>query len=79
MRSSSGGGAWQYYKKIPSQWSIKYNDLTFNIKPMGFKHTGVFPEQAVNWDYVDEKIKNVKRPLKILNMFAYTGAATLAC
>ncbi len=63
MRSSSGGGAWQYYQKIPSQWSIKYNDLTFNIKPMGFKHTGVFPEQAV----------------KILNMFAYTGAATLAC
>ena len=79
MRSSSGGGAWEYYKKIPSQWKIKYNDLTFNIKPMGFKHTGVFPEQAVNWDYVDEKIKNVKRPLKILNMFAYTGAATLAC
>ena len=79
MRSSSGGGAWDYYKKIPSQWTINYNNLTFNIKPMGFKHTGVFPEQAVNWDFVDEKIKNAGRPLKILNMFAYTGAATLAC
>ena len=79
MRSSSGGGAWEYYKKIPSQWTVNYKNMTFNIKPMGFKHTGVFPEQAVNWDYVDEKIKNAGRPLKILNMFAYTGAATLAC
>lgn len=78
-RSSTGGGAWQNYKKVPSQWQISYRDLTFNIKPMGFKHTGVFPEQAVNWDFAAEKIKNANRPIKILNMFAYTGAATLAC
>ncbi|MGN0469396.1 MAG: class I SAM-dependent methyltransferase [Acutalibacteraceae bacterium] len=78
-RSSTGGGAWHNYKKVPSQWQIAYRDLTFNIKPMGFKHTGVFPEQAVNWDFAAEKIKNANRPVKILNMFAYTGAATLAC
>ena len=79
LRSSSGGGSWQYYKKLPEQWTITYGDLTFGIKPMGFKHTGVFPEQAVNWDFAAEKIRSAKRPLKILNMFAYTGAATLAC
>ena len=78
-RSSTGGGAWHNYKKVPSQWQISYRDLTFNIKPMGIKHTGVFPEQAVNWDFAAEKIKNANRPIKILNMFAYTGAATLAC
>ncbi|MDD6489955.1 MAG: class I SAM-dependent methyltransferase [Clostridia bacterium] len=78
-RSSTGGGAWHNYKKVPSQWQISYRDLTFNIKPMGFKHTGVFPEQAVNWDFAAEKIRNANRPIKILNMFAYTGAATLAC
>ena len=64
---------------MPKQWNIKYKDLTFGIKPMGFKHTGVFPEQAVNWDFAAEKIMNAKRPVKVLNMFAYTGAATLAC
>ena len=79
LRSSSGGGAWQYYKKLPDQWKISYGSLTFGIKPMGFKHTGVFPEQAVNWDFAAEKIRSAGRPLKILNMFAYTGAATLAC
>ncbi len=78
-RSSSGGGAWDYYKKMPQQWKINYKDLTFGIKPMGFKHTGVFPEQAVNWDFAIEKIRNSKRQIKVLNMFAYTGAATLAC
>ena len=78
-RSSSGGGVWQFYKNMPKQWNIKYKDLTFGIKPMGFKHTGVFPEQAVNWDFAAEKIMNAKRPVKVLNMFAYTGAATLAC
>ena len=78
-RSSSGGGAWDYYKKMPQQWRINYKDLTFGIKPMGFKHTGVFPEQAVNWDFAIEKIRNSKRQIKVLNMFAYTGAATLAC
>lgn len=70
---------WQTYKPIPKQWEIKYNGLTFGIKPMGFKHTGIFPEQAVNWDFAINKIKSAKRPVKVLNMFAYTGAATLAC
>ncbi len=79
IRSSSGGGSWQYYKKLPAQWTISYGELTFGIKPMGFKHTGVFPEQAVNWDFAAGKIRSANRPLKILNMFAYTGAATLAC
>ncbi len=79
QRSSSGGGAWQYYQKMPEQWKIRYHELTFGIKPMGFKHTGVFPEQAVNWDFADEKIRSAGRQVKILNMFAYTGAATLAC
>ena len=78
-RSSSGGGGWNYKSKIPSTWQVKYKDLTFNIKPMGFKHTGLFPEQAVNWDWMIEKIKNAKRPIKVLNLFAYTGGATVAC
>lgn len=78
-RSNSGGGSWEYYKKVPQSWQINYNSLKFNIKPMGFKHTGIFPEQAVNWDFVNNKIRSSGRPLKILNLFAYTGAATLAC
>lgn len=78
-RSKTGGGYWDYKKKMPSQWQIKYKDLTFNIKPMGFKHTGLFPEQAVNWDWMTDKIKNAKREIKVLNLFAYTGGATVAC
>lgn len=78
-RSNKGGGYWEQYKKVPERWTIGYNDLTFNIKPMGFKHTGVFPEQAVNWDFAYDKIRSEKRPLKILNLFGYTGCATLAC
>ena len=78
-RSSSGGGAWKYNKKLPESWKVKYKDLTFNIKPMGFKHTGLFPEQAVNWDYMIDKIKNAKREIKVLNLFAYTGGASVAC
>ena len=78
-RSSSGGGIWQKYKKIPEVWQVKYKNLTFNIKPMGFKHTGLFPEQAVNWDWMIEKIKNANREIKVLNLFAYTGGATVAC
>ena len=70
---------WQYNKKMPNTWQIKYKDLTFNIKPMGFKHTGIFPEQAVNWDWMIDKIKNSKREIKVLNLFAYTGGATCAC
>ena len=64
---------------MPQQWQIKYKDLTFNIKPMGFKHTGLFPEQAVNWDWMMDKIQNSKREIKVLNLFAYTGGATVAC
>ncbi len=78
-RSNKGGGHWETYKNIPDRWTVKYRGLTFNIKPMGFKHTGVFPEQAVNWDFAAEKIKEENRPLKILNLFGYTGCATLAC
>lgn len=78
-RSKSGGGAWQVYKKIPDVWKIKYKHLVFGLKPMGFKHTGVFPEQAVNWDFQIDLIKKSKRELNILNLFAYTGGATLAC
>ncbi len=78
-RSKSGGGEWEYIKKVPKSWQIKYKDLTFNLKPMGFKHTGLFPEQAVNWDFMMSKIRAAKRPIKILNLFAYTGGATVAC
>ena len=79
IRSNTGGGMWKYNKKIPDKWQIKYKDLTFNIKPMGFKHTGLFPEQAVNWDWMINKIKNSNREIKVLNLFAYTGGATVAC
>ena len=78
-RSSSGGGNWEIKNKIPSFWSIDYGDLSFNVKTMGFKHTGIFPEQAVNWDYTASLIKNASRPVKVLNLFAYTGGATVAC
>ena len=78
-RSKTGGGAWEYKKKVPQQWQIKYKELTFNIKPMGFKHTGLFPEQAVNWDWMINKIQNSNREIKVLNLFAYTGGATVAC
>ena len=78
-RSNKGGGHWENLKKIPSTWTIKYQDLTFNIKQMGFKHTGIFPEQAVNWEYMMNKIKNSNRPIKVLNLFGYTGAASVAC
>ncbi len=78
-RSSTGGGAWDYKNTIPKSWQVKYKDLTFNIKPMGFKHTGLFPEQAVNWDWMIEKIRNSDREIKVLNLFAYTGGATVAC
>ena len=78
-RSKTGGGSWNYNKKIPESWQIKYKNLTFNIKPMGFKHTGLFPEQAVNWDWMINKIKNAKREISVLNLFAYTGGATVAC
>ncbi len=78
-RSNTGGGSWNYKKSLPKSWKVMYKDLTFNIKPMGFKHTGLFPEQSVNWDWMMDKIKNSKRPIKVLNLFAYTGGATVAC
>lgn len=78
-RSKTGGGAWKYNKKLPDNWQINYKNLTFNIKPMGFKHTGLFPEQAVNWDWMINKIKSAKKEIKVLNLFAYTGGATVAC
>lgn len=78
-RSKTGGGNWEDTSKLPKSWQIKYKDLIFNIKPMGFKHTGIFPEQAVNWDWMMDKIKNAGRPIKVLNLFAYTGGATVAC
>lgn len=79
VRSNSGGGKWETFTRIPAEWNVDYNDLTFHIKTMGFKHTGLFPEQAVNWDYMTDLIKNAGRPVKVLNLFAYTGGATIAC
>lgn len=79
IRSNSGGGHWEYYKKMPESWKIRYGELGFVVKPMGFKHTGVFPEQAVNWDYAVKKIKEANRPVSVLNLFGYTGGATVAC
>ena len=78
-RSSTGGGSWQELKKVPPMWKIGYGELTFQLKTMGFKHTGIFPEQAVNWDFAMDKIRGANRPVKVLNLFGYTGAATLAC
>ena len=77
-RSSKGGGEWEFFS-LPEQWSINYKGLTFQLKPFSFKHTGLFPEQAANWDWFGEKIKNAGRPVKVLNLFAYTGGATVAC
>ena len=77
-RSNTGGGHWQVNGALPQSWKIAYKDLTFNVKTMGFKHTGIFPEQAVNWDMVSKLIKAQNREVKVLNLFAYTGGATLA-
>lgn len=78
-RSDKGGGQWEFRKKLPQSWTINYGELKFNIRPTGFKHTGLFPEQAVNWDFMADKIKGAGRPISVLNLFAYTGGATLAC
>ena len=78
-RSNKGGGHWENLKNIPGSWNVEYKGLTFNIKQMGFKHTGLFPEQAVNWDFMMDKIKRANRPIKVLNLFAYTGGASCAC
>ena len=79
LRSNKGGGEWDYFRRLPESWKISYKSLTFRIRPTGFKHTGLFPEQAVNWDYFTEAIRAANRPIKVLNLFAYTGGATLAC
>lgn len=79
IRSKSGGGEWEYFKRVPDEWIISYGELKFKVKPMGFKHTGLFPEQAVNWDKMSNLIKNAGRPISVLNLFAYTGGATVAC
>ncbi|HXK77232.1 MAG TPA: class I SAM-dependent methyltransferase [Oscillospiraceae bacterium] len=78
LRSSEGGGHWDFRRKLPEEWEIGYKDLRFRISPTGFKHTGLFPEQAVNWDYAQQMIKGAGRNIRVLNLFAYTGAATLA-
>lgn len=79
VRSNKGGGHWENLRKTPERWTVAYKDLKFNIKQMGFKHTGLFPEQAVNWDFMMDKISRSKRDIKVLNLFAYTGGATVAC
>lgn len=79
LRSSTGGGKWQYNKSIPDEWTVGWRNLKFLIKPMGFKHTGLFPEQAANWAKMIDLIKLANRPIKVLNLFAYTGGATVAC
>ena len=76
-RSNAGGGHWEI-RKLPQQWAIHYGGLTFQLKPMSFKHTGLFPEQAANWDFIDRMIRGAGRPINVLNLFAYTGGATLA-
>lgn len=76
-RSQKGGGEWEFFD-LPEQWQIHYGSLTFHLKPFSFKHTGLFPEQAANWDWFSDKIKTAGRPVKVLNLFAYTGGATLA-
>ncbi|MFS8131013.1 MAG: class I SAM-dependent methyltransferase [Candidatus Dojkabacteria bacterium] len=78
-RSKSGGGEWEFLKRLPQQWEVKYKDLSFVVKPTSFKHTGLFPEQAANWDWVQQKIKASQiENFKVLNLFAYTGGATVA-
>lgn len=78
-RSEKGGGGWKILKPMPDEWNVSYKNLKFKIKPMGFKHTGLFPEQAVNWDIMTSLIENANRPVKVLNLFAYTGGASVAC
>ena len=78
-RSNKGGGSWEYKNKLPEEWTITYKKLTFKVSPTNFKHTGIFPEQATNWDFMTEKITKCQKKVKILNLFAYTGAATMAC
>ena len=79
FRSDKGGGEWKFYKKLDEYWTINYKDLIFKVSPTNFKHTVLFPEQATNWDFMMDKIKNSNKKIKVLNLFAYTGGATMAC
>ncbi len=79
FRSNQGGGHWEFSKQLPEYWTVSYKNLTFKVSPTNFKHTGLFPEQATNWDFMMDKIKKANRPIKVLNLFAYTGGATIAC
>ena len=79
FRSNKGGGEWKFYSKLPEYWTISYKHLTFKVSPTNFKHTGLFPEQATNWDFMMDMIKKSNRKIKVLNLFSYTGAATMAC
>ena len=79
FRSNKGGGHWEFNKTLKDYWTISYKELTFKVRPTDFKHTGIFPEQATNWDFMIDKIKNANRKVKVLNLFAYTGGATMAC
>ncbi len=78
-RSTKGGGEWTFFKELPERWTVRYRDLQFYVRPTGFKHTGLFPEQAVNWDWMAGLIRAAGRPVRVLNLFGYTGGATLAC
>ena len=78
-RSAKGGGEWTFFKELPERWTVRYRDLQFYVRPTGFKHTGLFPEQAVNWDWMTGLIRAAGRPVRVLNLFGYTGGATLAC
>ena len=79
FRNNKGGGEWRFHSKLPEYWTVSYKNLTFKVSPTNFKHTGLFPEQAINWDFMMNKIKKAKREIKVLNLFSYTGAATMAC
>lgn len=79
IRSAKGGGRWEFLRGLPSKWTVSYKDLKFAVRPTGFKHMGLFPEQAANWDFMAQKIRGSGRPVRVLNLFAYTGGATVAC
>ncbi len=78
-RSAKGGGEWEFFRKLPERWTVRYGELEFYVRPTGFKHTGLFPEQAVNWDWMAELIRDARRPIRVLNLFGYTGGASCAC
>ncbi|MBR6891513.1 MAG: class I SAM-dependent methyltransferase, partial [Clostridia bacterium] len=78
-RSQKGGGEWEFFRRLPERWTVAYGELKFYVRPTGFKHTGLFPEQVVNWDWMAGLIRSADRPIRVLNLFGYTGGATCAC